>query len=265
MTTEQALKRCIFCGQAGKVSREHMVPYWMQSPAASGNNSLYIRESGGPDHPQWRDERRGRARDLVAKAPCKACNSGWMNDLDTDLEVLGRQLMNGKAVRLTKGKQQALATWAAKFVMMLQLIYPRDGRFVIPESDYARFYAARRPSDDMALWAAYMEPPGKRGGPVLAFEEHRHDELFYDAALLASMGLDPALECQGYSATVRFGHCVIGLLRVGSPELLAAHSLGSPRYWVQIWPAVGTRAWPPPLRMRSAVGLDPLVAGLRAS
>lgn len=266
MATAQALRRCIFCGRTGKLTREHIIPHWMRPSEVGANNSLYIRESGGPDHRPWRDERRGGGRDLLAKAPCASCNNDWMNDMDNNVAVIGRQLMNGKPVRLTKGKQQALAIWATKFVMMLQLVYPRDdGRFVIPESDYARFCAERQPSDDIALWAAYMEPPGKRGGPVLAFQEHRLDELFYGAELLARMDLDPALASKGYSATVRFGHCVIGLLRVGSPELLAAHALGSPRYWVQIWPAVGTRAWPPPLRMWSAIGLAPLVAGLRAS
>ena len=88
-----------------------------------------------------------------------------------------------------------------------------------------------------------------------------HDELYYDADLLARMGLDPALECKGYSVTVRFGHCVIGLLRVGSPELLAAYVIGSPRYWVQTWPAVGTRPWPPAAHMRPVVGLNPLITG----
>jgi hypothetical protein len=42
---------------------------------------------------------------------------------------------------------------------------------------------------------------------------------------------------------VRFGHCVIGLLRVGSPELLTAHVLNSLGCLIQVWRAVGTRTW----------------------
>jgi len=38
---------------------------------------------------------------------------------------------------------------------------------------------------------------------------------------------------------------VIGVLRVGRPELLPLHDLASPRQWVQIWPAIGTSQWPP--------------------
>lgn len=46
---------------------------------------------------------------------------------------------------------------------MLQLIYPRDSRFVIPGADYPQFYADRQPSDLMRLWPGYMAPPGKYG------------------------------------------------------------------------------------------------------
>lgn len=74
-----------------------------------------------------------------------------------------------------------------------------------------------------------MEPPGKYGGPALALHDHRHDEMFFDAEVLEAAGLDPSLASRGYVATIRFGHCVIGLLRVGRPELLPLHSLAEPR------------------------------------
>jgi hypothetical protein len=107
-----------------------------------------------------------------------------------------------------------------KFALMLQLVYPRDSRFVIPFGDYAQFYADRQTSGLMKLWAGYMEPPGKHGGPALALHDHRHDEMFFDADMLSALGLDRSLESKGYLATIRFGHCVMGLLRVGHADLL---------------------------------------------
>lgn len=182
--------------------------------------------------------------------------------MDNALSVLGPQLVKGKPVKLTKAKKAALAAWSVKFALMLQLVYPRDSRFVIPEADYPQFYAERQPSDLMQLWAGYMEPPGKYSGPALALHDHRHDEMFFDAEMLTALGLDPSLASKGYLATIRFGHCVIGLLRVGHAELLPLQSLASPRQWLQIWPAFGTRQWPPPDRLVTG-RLSPIAVGIR--
>jgi hypothetical protein len=65
-----------------------------------------------------------------------------------------------------------LAAWSVKFALMLQLVYPRDCRFVISGADYAQFHADRQPSGLMKLWAGHMEPPGKHGGPALALHDH---------------------------------------------------------------------------------------------
>lgn len=256
-----AAKCCIFCGRPGKLTNEHMIPWWLESGERS-NNALFIRERGGPDYEPWRDSRQGRPRDLQAKAPCAECNNTWMNEMDSALSVLGPQLVKGKPVNLAKAKKAALAIWSVKFALMLQLVYPRDSRFVIPEPDYQQFHADRRPSDLMKLWAGYMEPPGKYGGPALALHDHRHDEMFFDAEMLTALGLDPSLASKGYLVTIRFGHCVIGVLRVGSAELLPLQALATPRQWVQIWPAIGTSQWPP--RDHQVPGrLTPIAVGIR--
>lgn len=258
-----AAKRCIFCGRPGKLTNEHVIPWWLESGERS-NDALFIRERGGPDYEPWRDSRQGRPRDLQAKAPCAECNNTWMNDMDNALSVLGPQMVKGKPVKLTKAKKTALAVWSVKFALMLQLVYPRDSRFVVPEADYQQLYADRQPSGLMKLWAGYMEPPGKYGGPALALHDHRHDEMFFDAEMLSALGLDPSLASKGYLATIRFGHCVIGLLRVGRAELLPLQALASPRQWVPIWPAIGTSQWPPPDRLASG-RLTPIAVGIRRS
>jgi hypothetical protein len=258
-----AARRCVFCCRPGKLTNEHVIPWWLES-GEHANNALVIRERGGPDYEPWRDSRQGRPRDLQAKAPCAECNNTWMNEMDNALAVLGPQLVKGKPVKLTKAKKVALAAWSVKFALMLQLIYPRDSRFVIPGADYPQFYADRQPSDLMQLWAGFMEPPGKYGGPALALHDHRHDEMFFDAEMLTALGLDPSLASEGYLATIRFAHCVIGLLKVGCAELLPLHSLAWPRQWVQIWPAIGTNRWPPPDRLATG-RLAPIAVGIRPS
>lgn len=105
-----------------------------------------------------------------------------------------------------------------------------------------------------------MEPPGKHGGPVLAFADYSLNETYHDPLMLQRAGLSPELASKDFAAVFRFGHCVIGLYRA-SAEILEAIRLMNPRAWIQIWPAVGTPEWPPPERLPTG-RVDPLFAGL---
>jgi hypothetical protein len=111
-------------------------------------------------------------------------------------------------------------------------------------------------------WTGHMEPPGKRDGPTLAFVEYRCDELHWDESLINRVGLDSALACTGYSALLRVGCCLTAVLKTGSPTLATKSVLTNPRHWTAIWPAFGTKAWPP-LTQQTVVGFPPLRVGLR--
>jgi hypothetical protein len=184
-----------------------------------------------------------------------------MNDMDHGvLDVLGPQLIKGKKVKLTKTKKVALAAWAVKYILMHQLTHGRNRRFAIPEDEYTRFHGERTPGSLMRLWAGYMEPPGKHGGPALAFTDISLNETYHDPSMLERAGLSVELASKDYCAVFRFGHCVIGLYRA-SPEILEAIMLLNPRAWVQIWPALGTSEWPPTGRLTTG-RVDRLFAGL---
>jgi hypothetical protein len=105
-----------------------------------------------------------------------------------------------------------------------------------------------------------MKPPGKHGGPVLAFTDYSLNETYHDPAMLERAGLDAELTSKDYCAVFRFGHCVIGLYRA-KPEILQVVTLLRPRAWVQIWPSVGTSEWPPAEALPTG-RVQPLFAGL---
>jgi hypothetical protein len=107
-----------------------------------------------------------------------------------------------------------------------------------------------------------MEPPGQRGGPVLAFADVSHYELIYDEEVLAAIGMDMSLASRGYVVAARLGYLVVGLLRAGRPELLPFHVMQSPRQWVPIWPPHGHRNWPwVPLEPAVSMGPPPVWIG----
>jgi hypothetical protein len=250
----------MFCRKPGKITLEHVIPSWMMS-GEDASRHLYVRESGGPDYEPRRHMREGPARDLAAKGPCDQCNNGWMNDMDHGvLDVRGPQLIKGKKVRLTKTKKVALAAWAVKYVLMNQLTHGRSRRFTIPECEYTRFHDERTPGSLMRLWAGYMEPPGKHGGPALTFADYSLNETYHDPLILERAGLSAELASKDYCAVFQFGHCVVSLYRARREILEVIRPL-SPRAWVQIWPAVGTSEWPPAEWLPTG-RVDPLFAGL---
>ncbi len=259
-----APKRCVFCQAPLPLTNEHVFPWWVRSGDDQTTKSVYVRESGRATGERWGHSRAGNPRDVQAKAVCATCNNGWMNDLDNKLATLGPQLLKGRTVRLTKAKQQALATWATKTMLMLQHTHRRQDHFAIPPEDYHRFYTDRHPSYLMRIWAGYMEPPRTHAGTAVAVAEYRLDVGTYSQDLLQRVGLDPALTCPGYSMTLRIGHCVIGLLKAGSPALLPHHILHTPRQWAEIWPATGTKTWPPQPQP-TTLGLPPLPTGFRCA
>jgi hypothetical protein len=102
-----------------------------------------------------------------------------------------------------------------------------------------------------------MEPPGEQGGPVRSFGEHRHDEEIHDQELLTALGIPSTLAAKGYCVTIRLGHLAKGIHRLGCTELHAFHVPPSPRLWTQIWPARGTKSWPPTASMKPVIGCRP--------
>ncbi|MDX6451419.1 MAG: hypothetical protein QOH16_1468 [Gaiellaceae bacterium] len=87
MTREDNRRLCVFCG-GEPTTNEHIFPFWL--PEAVGGDTTHLRLEGrerGPgvgeqfayDH-KWTTNR----ADIKVRAVCRACNNGWMNDLDHD-------------------------------------------------------------------------------------------------------------------------------------------------------------------------------------
>src|SRR5260370_26754049 len=119
---------------------------------------------------------------------------------------------------------------------------------LIPPRDYADLFANKSPSPLMQVLSAYMEPPG-RGSPLEATAEFLAENRAMSgvARLMESEGERPPADLHAYTATLRIGHWVAHLVRVGSREFIARLDPGpaARRYALTIWPARGTDTWPP--------------------
>ena len=114
------MRTCIFCGgRAG--SREHLWPQWILDKVKPGQMRGFI----------------GRRRDLkfgrefTVRTICRACNSGWMSDIETANRPILGAMIDDKSCALFEGERTAIAVWALKTAMMMDSV---------PRADVPLFY-----------------------------------------------------------------------------------------------------------------------------
>lgn len=127
------------------MSREHIWPMWFGRQFNSSFFNVKFNDR------TWRAP---SAAPLVVRRVCKACNEGWMGDIEQAASAILRPLVSASAgTTLSIPEQRALATFAVLKAMLLTLLQP-DGT-MIPESEYERFYRQRRPSGGITVvWMA---------------------------------------------------------------------------------------------------------------
>jgi len=233
---------CVFCG-CGPCTNEHVLPQWLRIafPSEAQRGTLHVRTTEAAQ-----TSRQGRLLDAKAKVVCATCNNGWMNDLERGVRSFLPRMIKGKPVQLVKTKQAQLAAWSLKTVMMLHCVYPKLDQVSIPASDYAELFSRKRPNDLVHVWTAYMPPPVDPFGIVqhpiqFRCQPHRTDvEVRHDGETHKITG-------EAYVATLRVGHLVLQVLRLGASgiQLDPTPSPALVKHIREIWPPFGTRSWPP--------------------
>lgn len=247
--------RCIFCGEDGQASVEHVIPRWTgpillrlpRTGISPGGKLMTHRFTPGPEENSSAREWESDEPDLTTKAVCLGCNNGWLGRLETRLSSIAEPLLLGEQVNLDSEAQRLVATWGYKTVLLLQMIRPRASR-PIPRQRFQRFYLDRRPPTDVRIWLA-----STRGNNVV-------HETSTEINLARKFD---QLEVPGFFTVLVIGRLLVlcaGRLVPGS-EHLRIGSQVNPRITVEVWPA-SLRAvqWPPQeqlrdLRPKSLVGL----------
>lgn len=116
------MKLCVFCGNPGG-NREHIIAQWL------------VERMGAVDYPvviahRKEDAIKSRPPHLlntyITKSVCRACNNGWMSDLEgwfkTNLGMLVEPTwpkMANELIRSALVEKEMLAKWALKTVIMM--------------------------------------------------------------------------------------------------------------------------------------------------
>jgi len=99
---------CIFCGKPAG-SREHIWPQWVLARKDFG--PFRLKRAGVPDVIL-------NGTELTTKRVCKACNSGWMSDLEGKVKPILEPMFDGRTFALDLEQQRLIAVWVAKMAFL---------------------------------------------------------------------------------------------------------------------------------------------------
>jgi hypothetical protein len=202
--------RCAFCGAEGGLTNEDVLPQWLLKAledASVTGTVVYRQSKGRPGDAPAVHSRRGKSLETKARVVCGACNSTWMSQIEQSVTAFLPKLVKGHRVLLTRGRQEALARWSVKTILMLQHTYLRSYQVVIPPADYAAFFAAKSPSALMRVLTACIEPrPG--GSTVEATVQFlaENRDMAALAGLMRQDGEPAPVDMHAYTATLQIGY-----------------------------------------------------------
>ena len=123
---EKATKRdivrtaCMFCRRRdSKISKEDVIPDWIANKQIHGTKPDFLAQSGSHELDHFPIEYRTvNSFGWKVKGPCRACNEGWMSNLEVAVAPILTPLMEGTVRNLDKDAQSTLAVWAFKTALM---------------------------------------------------------------------------------------------------------------------------------------------------
>jgi hypothetical protein len=131
--------RCIFCGEAAKMTSEHIWGEWIQEhvPRTSNKHSfadVFVAKPG-EDEPTAVRIRAGDPINSQVSVVCGECNNGWMSRLQERAKPFLIPLFAGIPEILTDASQRAIAAWASMATMTGEHITRNPQRITVPQAD----------------------------------------------------------------------------------------------------------------------------------
>jgi hypothetical protein len=160
---------------------------------------------------------------MTVNRVCRACNHGWMNDLELAARPTLTSLIRGEALSYDADAARTLATWVAKTCLMAEFTHPESN--ATPSAHYRWLFERREPPPLMRIWAA------PNCGPDWALRMEHVAALYGDPV---SGEVDRPYDA--HSPTIGLGHvvfCVIGRMdeRFPTPPIEDIPPFSAARLW----------------------------------
>jgi hypothetical protein len=108
-------RSCIFCNSSGPFTKEHVLAEWIARLVKLQRVTVTATKTGQPDK-VWQSVGSFGAK---VGPVCKACNSGWMSDLETlAAPALTRLIRPRKPTSISFDEQVVIASWLWKLAIV---------------------------------------------------------------------------------------------------------------------------------------------------
>lgn len=109
-----AQRSCTFCGASKPLTREHVIPVWLQryvgGEEKGGFRGTHVSWTGTP-----LSKRKAGANSHTLGTVCAPCNNGWMSRLESDFgRLLPRLQADMSPGRFSKAERRTIARWIVK-------------------------------------------------------------------------------------------------------------------------------------------------------
>lgn len=145
---------CIFCGNEGQLSKEHIWPEWMRGYLPLIGDGKYKTWS---ETFKWKDllntksnTRPGHLTTKKVRVVCKSCNNGWMSTLESEAKHVIVRILQRQAFRIVATDQLILSQWITLKTIVGEHVEP--DLYVTPKEDRRKFFESRIIPDFFAIY-----------------------------------------------------------------------------------------------------------------
>lgn len=250
-------RTCIFCGSDKELTREHVFPNWLS--ALFDKKLQGINEVRGDNLSRtWQSS---LFQDKI-KSVCKACNNGWMSDIESDVKsILTKLAFTYNAHTLTSEEQRKLALWAQKTTLVVSKA--TGGKFDIPHSFYEQLYQHKQPLINILVTMGWRLPlTDLRTQPLASFEIKQVSHAIVDKGSVAIA--KKQVEDGGliWASSLVLGNVVFQVIgsNLDGGEVMVGGL--DPRIFPHIHPYDKDLAWPTEWPIEAVGGLDAVRKGM---
>jgi hypothetical protein len=239
----------VFCGGT-PVTAEHAWPQWIAKylPGRKVPHLTVVEAEGREPSVKFRGERLPFTTEV--RCVCKACNEGWMHELETSAEKMLAPLIQGKPQVWHEWRQATAATWAFKTAIVLDQAHPEFK--AIPPEIYPLFRRFLRPPPYSQVWIAIYS----------GAYPHSYGRGAMRLLLTTPEGVPVPNDLTAYGASLHVGALVFrlfGHLIQDGPTNVPQGDIA--RCLIPIWPVTARAEWPPEMAVDDD-GLELLVKSM---
>jgi hypothetical protein len=241
----KAPKPCIFCGEYGNQTKEHVLARWLEEifpRNARDTHTFGVIDDIRSYKPVEEADRlrlmnkQGRAHTLKARVVCEPCNGGWLGNNQVDAKPYLSRLIRGEFIDLKKQGQAAVALWTVRAAMVAEFLHEPIAQNIDQEHRTLLMEGLAPPRG----WFVWI---GGYGGvrPIVA-----HELISGQTGILTAPGANgPGPPFYIHGVTIGLGRLIIYAAGTNLPE--QDFSVASDLL-MRIWPPLNdTILWPPAL------------------